>query len=1574
MWRQWPQHQRWQQHRWPQQQQWPRQQWLQQQPWLRQQPWPQQQQWPPQQQQLRFPVQAPQRFLSVGATATTILVPVFVADSGATSPTAQLSFTLDSGASICFFRDCADLTRLHTPVTIALADPSVGSVVAHITTILPCPAAPSGFLTCYYTPSFSRNLVGVSHLHELGVVTTFPLDEPVASCIVGATGVPLATFHREPGSGLYSLHTGSHRIGSGQVAAVSCDCWSLTHPSVLWHHRLGDTSFPRLSRMVCHRLVSVLPKSLAPLPRSPAPPCTPCVEGRQRAAPHSSSFPPTTAPFQTLHLDVWGPSPILGPRQECYFLIVVDDYSHYTTVLPLRRKADVPTVLEPWLLGIAKSYMLPASPQQNGVAERRIGLVMEVARTSMCHASTPLFLWLQAVRYAAHQLNLWPSDARPRVTPVSLWTGSPGVAADYHVWGSLAHVRAPSANKLSARTRACVFLGFPLDTSGWQFYDPVTCQFVSSQDVTFDESVSYYRSRPHRGSETFSPPLFLTTEPPPVAPVAPPPSRPALSGVSHVTPQSSPPQRPDPTVSGGAGGAVAEGEGTGAAGAGGVGFGGARGVGVEVTPVEDTAASSRRTHPASPPGFPFVLQFPPRSSLRPVAAEPGGVAARGTGCPEGVGGGGCGSGGAGVGGTGTVAPTLRTVCFLTREPRLLQLEREEHERFERAQQQQEQPQSQQQKERVEEESQHRVVSLEPRRSRYRVDGPFHLVLRSRVPPPPVLPQPPESSLTVLHDPLSDYLRASRPVVSRVLSALVTHPTAPVLSVSALVTTIAGFASSHCLDYASHLVSGTSQSPSTGGVPDFPLEVLEDRQFELGFLAATVPHLCAMLLALEGDPDALDIPIPRNHAEAVSGPWASYWIAAEEAEMASYRSTSTYVDAVPPPGTKVVSGMWLYKVKRPPGSPPVFKARYVARGFSQRKGVDFFQTFAPTPKMTTLQVLLHIAAQRDFKLHSLDFSTAFLQGSLHEQIWLRRPPCFIGSFPPGTYCEAKLYTAAMAAQELCWLSFLLTNVGERPRSPPFLFANNRSAVLLCEEPRLVGKAKHIQLRYFLLREFQQRGQALVALWPLASVEMLVMHVLYSCISYIYHIIACGLALWPLASGGARVTGAAGAGGARAGGAGGTGGTGAGRAGGAGARGTGAGGSGTVGTTDSLTGRREPASRPASPVCTVSHARRVCLPPVPGTHTMALRPSSVSQRVALPSPLASSLPGVPDPESDLARAASPIVTRVLATLVTDPSFESTAASALVTGLADFAATCRLDYFVRLFTESECPLSVGGELALGSDVLEDRQFELECLAVAVPHLASMLLCPEGDPDALDIPTLRSYAEAITVYGLRQAPREWHDTLRTTLAALGFSPLIADPSLFLRTNPSLPPFYILVYVNDLVFTTFDTKALALVKAELQKRYACTDMGDLQSYLGLLITRDRARRTITLTQSHVVHQVLQRFGFQFSSSQSTPLPTNHSLSAPPSDESVEPSGQYPELVGCLTHLTTCTQPDLAYPLSILARYIAPRRHRQAHWQAARTVLRDLCSTSGMGLVLGGRGPVVFSGHSDASWADDQET
>ncbi|CAI7908461.1 unnamed protein product, partial [Closterium sp. NIES-54] len=250
-----------------------------------------------------------------------------------------------------------------------------------------------------------------------------------------------------------------------------------------------------------------------------------------------------------------------------------------------------------------------------------------------------------------------------------------------------------------------------------------------------------------------------------------------------------------------------------------------------------------------------------------------------------------------------------------------------------------------------------------------------------------------------------------------------------LNISHLVAELVDFAASCRLDYATSLVAESASvcPPSVGGECALSTDVLEDRQEEFQCFAAALPHLVSTLLSPEGDPDAPDIPTPRSYAEAIEGPYSSQWQAAMDAEMASWKSTGTYVDEVPPSGANIVSGMWIFRVKRPPGSPPVFKARYVARGFSERHGVDYFQTFSPTPKMTTLRVLLHVAAQRDYELHSLDFSTAFLQGSLHEEIWLRHPPGFTGSFPPGTQWSLRRAVYGLRQAPCEWHDTLRTTL-------------------------------------------------------------------------------------------------------------------------------------------------------------------------------------------------------------------------------------------------------------------------------------------------------------------------------------------------------------------------------------------------------------------------------------------------------------------------------------------------------------------------------------------------------------------
>ncbi|CAI7775851.1 unnamed protein product [Closterium sp. NIES-53] len=841
--------------------------------------------------------------------------------------------------------------------------------------------------------------------------------------------------------------------------------------------------------MASRTLVSGLPRSLPPLPPGLAPTSVPCVEGRQHIAPHSSTFPPTEAPLQTLHMDVWGPARVRGQGHERYFLMAVDDYSHYTTVFPLRSKGDV-----------TETFTLPASPQQNGIAERRIGMVMDVARTSMIHAAAPHLLWPFAVQYAMHQINLQPRVSLPETTPTLRWTGKVGDASVFRVWGSRAFVRDTSTDKLSSRVVPCVILGFPPDAPGWKFYHPTSRRVLSSQDVMFDESVSYYRLFPYRTASLPPPPLFLAPGNPLVDPL--PPKGPAPSGVSQVDPVEPVEVAVD---SGAAWGAEPAGVGTGGAetgGAepgdaepervepGGAECGGAEPGGAEPARVEPKGTASGGAEPARAKSGGALGVPSRREPLSPqqlcerytrrcrgaagaaatgaaggatgagatgaaraaggatAAGAAGGAAgaaggatgdgaagaagaaggatgagaaggaagagadgaaggAAGAGAAGGAAGagaaraarctgavgvpGGAHTGGIGAAGTGGAAgavagdpgaegtsavsavsggaarprpyyvPLLQQVLglspslgptppFLSPPPVPSQSQLKlasplpgpsPYSGPTRGLTERREPQS-------------RSVSPESRSASPLRTVRAGRVSRSRPPLVPVthsmtlrpstapwrvpLPSPPVFSLLDRPDPESDSLRAASPTFTRFLATVVTEPLFESTTGSALVAELVDFAAACRLDYAASLVAESACAfvcpPSVGGECALGTDVLEDRQEEFECFAAAVPHLVSMLLALEGDPDAPDIPTLRSYAEAIEGPYSSQWQAAMDAEMVSWKSTGTNVDEVPPPGANIVSAMWIFRVKRPPGSPPVFKARYVARGFSQ----------------------------------------------------------------------------------------------------------------------------------------------------------------------------------------------------------------------------------------------------------------------------------------------------------------------------------------------------------------------------------------------------------------------------------------------------------------------------------------------------------------------------------------------------------------------------------------------------------------------------------------------------------------
>ncbi|CAI7863702.1 unnamed protein product, partial [Closterium sp. NIES-54] len=461
------------------------------------------------------------------------------------SESGTLPSMLDSGASACFFRDSTTLTPLSTPVPVQLADPSGGPVVARSSTVLLCPAVPSGSLSGLHLPSFSTNLVSTAALQDAMVTTTAPEGQRVLICTCTWTGRHLATFTRRPGSILYTLAkvAASAQVSASSQVAASCSCRLLSHQNSLWHHRLGHPSLPRLRGMHSCLLVSCLPRFLPPLP--------PC------AAPHSSSFPLTSAPLHTLHMDVWGPARVSGQSREHYFLLVVDDCTWYTTVFPLRSKGQVIDGLIPWICLVRLQlyerfsqdlHVLRLHSDRGGEFSSNLlqdfcrgeGILQSHGGHSYLHDPCGCSQFSVAVgspvRCALAQPLapcLLAGDLAHTALDGGGWrcVGVPGLGLSCLCWRYVRGQALPPAIP-------CVFLGFVPDAPGWQFYQPTLRRVFPSQDVMFDESVPFYLLFPFRSAPPPPLPLFLAPGPPPIDPL--PPQGPAPSGVSRVDPLPGP--------------------------------------------------------------------------------------------------------------------------------------------------------------------------------------------------------------------------------------------------------------------------------------------------------------------------------------------------------------------------------------------------------------------------------------------------------------------------------------------------------------------------------------------------------------------------------------------------------------------------------------------------------------------------------------------------------------------------------------------------------------------------------------------------------------------------------------------------------------------------------------------------------------------------------------------------------------------------------------------------------------------------------------------------------------------------
>ncbi|GJP71316.1 hypothetical protein CLOP_g2159, partial [Closterium sp. NIES-67] len=303
-----------------------------------------------------------------------------------------------------------------------------------------------------------------------------------------------------------------------------------------------------------------------------------------------------------------------------------------------------------------------------------------------------------------------------------------------------------------------------------------------------------------------------------------------------------------------------------------------------------------------------------------------------------------------------------------------------------------------------------------------------------------------------------------------------------------------------------------------------------------------------------------------------------------------------------------------------------------------------------------------------------------------------------------------------------------------------------------------------------------------------------------------------------------------------------------------------------------------------------------PTLPSSSSTAAPPAAATAAAAVPptaaAPAAAAVaPSSPSPAAAAVAAADAAVAAASAAAAADASSAAAAAAAAASAAARYA----VDFF-DTFSPTAKPATIRAVLDLAARL----NMEIHSMDVSNAFLQGVLreLIYMERPAGFHLPFPSDSVWQLRrpVYGLKQAPREWHAKLAATLAELGFSTSRADPSLFLRTSPS--PFYILVYVDDMILITADSAELERVKRELGSRLKCKDLGELQHYLGMEITRDRAARTISLSQGHYLQQVLERFDMARGTPQVTPLPVGHHLTPLTSPSSS--SHPYAELIGSL--------------------------------------------------------------------------
>jgi len=217
-------------------------------------------------------------------------------------------------------------------------------------------------------------------------------------------------------------------------------------------------------------------------------------------------------------------------------------------------------------------------------------------------------------------------------------------------------------------------------------------------------------------------------------------------------------------------------------------------------------------------------------------------------------------------------------------------------------------------------------------------------------------------------------------------------------------------------------------------------------------------------------------------------------------------------------------------------------------------------------------------------------------------------------------------------------------------------------------------------------------------------------------------------------------------------------------------------------------------------------------------------------------------------------------------------------------------------------------------------------------------------------------------SLYGLKQASRQWYAKLSAALVSLGYTPSVADFSLFTKlkgTNFTA----LLVYVDDIVLSGNDYAEIQHVKQFLDQKFRIKDLGKLRFFLGLEI--ERSNKGISVNQRKYTLELLEDSGHMAVKPSSTPYDTSlklHNSDSPPYHDEFS----FRSLIGRLLYLTL-TRPDIAFAVQQLSQFVS--KPREVHFQAATRILKYLKNSPAKGLFYSSSSPVKLAGFADSDWA-----